>query len=55
MKGGSGRKYAVQGINERLRFLKYDPGEFFASHYDGHYMRDFSDYQFSDRRFGLVN
>ena len=55
MKGGGDVQFAVQGINERMRFLKYDPGEFFASHYDGHYMRDFSDYQFSDRRFGLVN
>jgi len=26
-------------VNERLRFLKYDPGEFFAPHYDGAYTR----------------
>lgn len=26
-------------VNERLRFLRYDPGEFFAAHYDGAYTR----------------
>ena len=28
------------GLNERLRFLKYEQGDFFRQHYDGHYMRD---------------
>lgn len=27
------------GINERLRFLRYDPGDFFLSHRDGTYVR----------------
>lgn len=27
------------GINERLRFLRYDPGDFFAAHKDGCYQR----------------
>eukprot|EP01083_Nonionella_stella_P191498 708736_1 len=27
-------------INERLRFLRYSPGDFFGPHYDGMYMRD---------------
>jgi predicted 2-oxoglutarate/Fe(II)-dependent dioxygenase YbiX len=31
--------YAV-GLNERLRFLKYNDGEYFAPHYDGTYVRD---------------
>lgn len=26
-------------LNERLRFLRYDPGEYFASHMDGRYYR----------------
>ncbi|KAL4230857.1 hypothetical protein ACF0H5_011231 [Mactra antiquata] len=30
----------VMGLNERLRFLKYDPGEYFAPHMDGVYRRD---------------
>jgi len=25
------------GLNERLRFLRYDPGGYFAPHYDGHF------------------
>jgi len=27
------------GLNERLRFLRYDPGDFFAEHRDGSYIR----------------
>jgi prolyl 4-hydroxylase len=27
-------------VNERLRFLRYDPGEFFAPHYDGAFKRE---------------
>lgn len=33
------REMHAVGLNERLRFLKYNPGDFFASHYDGSYMR----------------
>ena len=32
-------KYKVVGLNERLRFLKYGPGEYFAPHQDGKYIR----------------
>ena len=28
------------GLNERMRFLRYDPGTYFASHYDGSYVRE---------------
>lgn len=28
------------GLNERLRFLRYGPGEYFAPHQDGSYVRD---------------
>jgi predicted 2-oxoglutarate/Fe(II)-dependent dioxygenase YbiX len=28
------------GLNERLRFLRYSPGDFFAPHYDGYYQRE---------------
>lgn len=28
------------GLNERLRILRYDPGEYFKPHYDGIYQRD---------------
>jgi predicted 2-oxoglutarate/Fe(II)-dependent dioxygenase YbiX len=28
------------GFNERLRFLRYDPGTYFAPHMDGSYERD---------------
>ena len=31
--------YPVVGPNERLRFLKYGPGEYFMPHMDGTYMR----------------
>ncbi|XP_052063241.1 uncharacterized protein LOC127702953 [Mytilus californianus] len=30
----------VMGLNERLRILRYDPGEYFKPHYDGSYKRD---------------
>ncbi|XP_052063175.1 uncharacterized protein LOC127702908 [Mytilus californianus] len=30
----------VMGLNERLRILRYDPGEYFRPHYDGMYERD---------------
>ena len=32
-------KHTVVGLNERLRFLKYGPGEYFAPHQDGRYIR----------------
>lgn len=28
-----------EGLNERLRFLRYDPGDFFSEHQDGSYER----------------
>ncbi|XP_060601017.1 uncharacterized protein LOC132754407 [Ruditapes philippinarum] len=34
------RNREVMGLNERLRFLKYNPGEYFAPHMDGMYMRE---------------
>ena len=33
------RQRRLAGLNERLRFLRYDPGEYFAPHMDGHYSR----------------
>ena len=33
-----GRK--VLGLNERLRFLRYEAGQYFAPHFDGCYVRD---------------
>ncbi|XP_038067997.1 uncharacterized protein LOC119737607 [Patiria miniata] len=32
-------QYKALGLNERLRFLRYDPGEFFKPHFDGPYER----------------
>jgi 2-oxoglutarate-Fe(II)-dependent oxygenase superfamily protein len=32
-------KYHLVGLNERLRFLKYEEGQFFKGHYDGSYTR----------------
>ena len=31
--------FALVGLNERLRFLRYDPGQKFAPHLDGQYRR----------------
>ncbi|XP_022288047.2 uncharacterized protein LOC111100439 [Crassostrea virginica] len=36
-----GRKFVE--LNERLRFLRYDPGEYFKRHFDGSYMRENGD------------
>ncbi|KAJ1626535.1 hypothetical protein T492DRAFT_1031842 [Pavlovales sp. CCMP2436] len=36
----SRRKRTVVNLNERLRFLKYDPGDFFSPHGDGSYVRE---------------
>jgi len=33
------RSLVCDGLNERLRFLRYDPGDFFAKHRDGSYPR----------------
>lgn len=33
------RPWVCEGLNERLRFLRYDPGDFFAPHRDGSYRR----------------
>lgn len=30
----------VTGLNERLRFLRYEPGQKFVPHYDGTYARE---------------
>lgn len=35
----NGKRWYVAGLNERLRFLKYDPGDFFAPHMDGVFCR----------------
>lgn len=43
-----GRK--VSCLNERLRFLKYEQGEYFKPHYDGEYERD----DFSEKSFITV-
>lgn len=32
-------QWHLAGLNERLRFLKYDLGQYFAPHFDGSYMR----------------
>lgn len=32
-------RYKIVGINERLRFLKYEQGDFFLRHCDGCYTR----------------
>lgn len=46
-------KYNAVGLNERLRFLKYDAGCFFAPHFDGQYRRptDALDNRFGERSF----
>ena len=33
-------KWTAVGMNERLRVLRYDPGTYFAPHYDGCYKRN---------------
>lgn len=37
------------GLNERMRFLRYDPGTYFAPHRDGCYMRRHDDVTPADR------
>ncbi len=32
--------FRVQGLNERMRFLRYEPGQFFLPHCDGSYERE---------------
>ncbi len=34
------RTWRAVGLNERLRFLRYDPGTFFGPHMDGSYSRE---------------
>ena len=36
---GNGAEWRLVGLNERLRFLRYDPGQFFLQHPDGHFSR----------------
>ena len=38
-KGREGHEWRAVGLNERLRFLKYTPGDYFAPHRDGRYAR----------------
>ncbi|BFZ04884.1 hypothetical protein BsWGS_07923 [Bradybaena similaris] len=33
------RNRQILGLNERLRFLRYDPGDFFVPHHDGIFLR----------------
>eukprot|EP01032_Pedospumella_encystans_P011645 gene11645-13531_t len=35
----NGKIVQAVGLNERMRYLRYDPGTFFAPHYDGSYVR----------------
>jgi len=35
----NGKTFRAVGLNERMRYLRYDPGTFFAPHYDGSYVR----------------
>jgi len=37
--GGGGTMWRLVGLNERLRFLRYDAGQKFGAHYDGAFMR----------------
>jgi hypothetical protein len=34
------RRWELVGFNERWRYYRYDPGERFFMHFDGHYSRD---------------
>jgi hypothetical protein len=35
---------APYGLNERFRFYRYEPGQFFDWHFDGPFERDFADF-----------
>ena len=35
--GAGGWSNLLQGLNERLRFWRYEPGMYFQTHYDGQY------------------
>ena len=37
---GAPESWKCHGLNERLRILRYDPGEYFKPHMDGNYMRE---------------
>lgn len=37
---GTSQRWRPVGLNERLRFLKYTAGDYFAPHRDGHFVRD---------------
>ena len=41
-----GELWNVVGLNERLRFLRYSPGDFFSPHFDGTYQRENGDQSF---------
>jgi hypothetical protein len=36
---GAEKVYSAVGLNERMRYLRYDAGTFFAPHFDGSYVR----------------
>ena len=36
---GDGAEWRLVGLNERLRFLRYDPGQYFLQHPDGDFRR----------------
>jgi hypothetical protein len=38
-RGHISKTFRAVGLNERMRYLRYDPGTYFAPHYDGSYVR----------------
>ena len=48
-------KWTAVGLNERLRVLRYDPGTYFAPHFDGCYTRnDITHPQYGDTSFMTI-
>jgi len=47
-KSQAGRRLRRVGVNERFRFLKYGPGDYFRSHVDGCYVREQGDTRYDD-------
>ena len=43
-----GRRWRAVGLNERLRFFKYEPGDFFRPHSDGRYVDGSDDGIYAD-------
>lgn len=48
---GRGKRGTAAGLNERFRFLRYTPGDYFAPHRDGSYPRPMGHPNFGDRSF----